>query len=367
MKDKLAFPALDEALLEHALRLQGDDWLARDTCLAAVLSRVLARGVGGDWHKAGTFGHHLVGVARALTLWQQPDDVRLLGLLHSVYGNAFVDLAKFDSTRERQRLQDLAGRRAEHWVHLFCTISRTQLVRKLLAGDMATDGSVLVDTRHGQPQLLDALEVAAFTIVGLADVMEQWYGWQEDIYAHFPDIDTGRTQSAHWAAALWPGPMRPSSRMLSQLSRLAAALRHPALCQLLPLPPIFDRCTAYLAPENEAAATSLYWSVVQLQQPLLDADAAIATLETAVRLNPWVGEPQMLLAQLYLSVQRPQDADRAAAGALQNMCAWGNAWDKRVAWQAQLAWVRILRQKAGDGSWPQPLNRLNNLALAAQE
>jgi len=363
----LPYRALDEALLARALPLLDDAWLAHDAALAPVLPTVLARAVGQDWHKAGTFAHHLGGVARALTLWQQSDDVRLLGLLHSVYGNAFVNLAKFDAASERQRLQDLVGQRAEQWVYRFCTISRTQLVRKLLAGDIAADGSVVVDSHsHNGPQhCLDALEVAAFTIVGLADVMEQWYGWQEDIYAHFPDIDTGRAQSVHWAASLWPGPMRPSSRMLSQLSGLAAALRHPALCRQLPLPPIFDDCTHQLAPDSEAAASALYWSVVQLQHPLLDADAAIATLEAAVRLNPWVGEPQMLLAQLYLSVQRNSDAALAAASALQHMCAWGNAWDKRIAWQAQIAWVRILRQAAHDGAWPQQLARLNNMALDA--
>ena len=42
-------------------------------------------------------------------LWQQPRDVRLLGLLHSVYGNAFVDLVKFDPASERARLRDLVG------------------------------------------------------------------------------------------------------------------------------------------------------------------------------------------------------------------------------------------------------------------
>src|SRR5258708_17721667 len=38
-----------------------------------------------------------------------------------------------------------------------------------------------------------------------------------------------------------------------------------------------------------------------------------AVLESAVRLNPWVGEPQMVLAQLYLSAGRADGAARAAA------------------------------------------------------
>ena len=65
----------------RAKALLDEEWLSRDADLAPLLPVVLARGVGQDWHKAGTFRHHLVGVARSLALWQQPKDVRLLGLL----------------------------------------------------------------------------------------------------------------------------------------------------------------------------------------------------------------------------------------------------------------------------------------------
>ena len=116
----------DADLHARALALLDDEWLAHDADLAPVLPNVLARGVGQDWHKAGTFRHHLVGVARTLALWRQPRDVRLLGLLHSVYGNAFVDLVKFDPERERARLRDAVGERAEQLVYLFCTASRAQ-------------------------------------------------------------------------------------------------------------------------------------------------------------------------------------------------------------------------------------------------
>ena len=104
---------LDAALFARAQSLLDEEWLAEDADLAPVLPTVLSRGVGQDWHKAGTFRHHLVGVARSLALWDQPRDVRLLGLLHSVYGNAFVDLVKFDASTERAGLQALVGDEAE--------------------------------------------------------------------------------------------------------------------------------------------------------------------------------------------------------------------------------------------------------------
>ena len=365
----LPFHSLDAALFARTQTLLDEEWLARDADLAPMLPVVLARGVGQDWHKAGTFRHHLIGVARSLSLWNQPKDVRLLGLLHSVYGNAFVDLVKFDASSEREGLKALIGESAEHLVYLFCTMSRTQFVAQLLAGDLAADGSMTLQKNGPEPRQsikLTPYEVAAFAIVSMADSMEQWFSWQEDIYSRFPNVDASRQQSVHWAAALWPGPMRPSSRMLSQIAGLGQALQHPGLNQLLPLPPVFDHCSQSLSASAEAAAVSLYWSVIQLDQPLVDLDAATGVLEQAVQLNPWVGEPQMVLAQIYLSAGRKEDAARAAESALQCFSAWGNAWDKRVQWDAWIAWTRILLQSAqgGEGAaWPERLDKLNNMAL----
>lgn len=360
----LPLQPLDDELFQRAQALLDDEWLARDADLAPVLPVVLARGVGQDWHKAGTFRHHLVGVARSLALWRQPREVRLLGLLHSVYGNAFVDLVKFDAGSERGRLRALIGDAAEEQVYLFCTASRREFVQKVLAGEIAADGSLALHSNAGQPLTLAPALVASFIVVSMADTIEQWFSWQDDIYSRFPATNDHRPQAVHWMASLWPGPMRPSGRMLHQISQLGLALQHPALHGLLPMPPVFAGCTQSLSASDDAAAASLYWSVIQQQQPLVDLDVATGVLEQAVRCNPWVGEPQMVLAQLYLSAGRHADAARAADSALAAFCAWGNAWDKRVQWDAWIAWTRILRQGARDGAlWPERLDKLNNVAL----
>lgn len=359
----IPFQTLDSDLFAHAQTLLDEEWLARDDDLAPVLPTVLARGVGRDWHKAGTFRHHLVGVARSLALWKQPREVRLLGLLHSVYGNAFVDIVKFDPASERARLRELVGGEAEELVYLFCKRPRAQFVQRVMEGRIERDGSVLLEDEAGS-HLLSAAQVAAFTVVSMADTIEQWFSWQDDIYSRFPHVEH-RPQKVHWAASLWPGPMRPTGRMLHQISVLGRALAHPALAGLLPVPPVFNQCQATLSAANEAAATSLYWSVIQQDQPLVDLDAATLVLEQAVQHNPHVGEPQMVLAQLYLSAGRNEDAVRAATGALQQFSAWGNAWDKRVAWDAWVAWTRILLQSAQGASWPERLDKLNNVALRA--
>src|SRR3990167_5264003 len=110
---------LDPDLFARALPLLDEEWLTRDPELAPVLPTVLARNVGQDWHKAGTFRHHLVGVTRTLTVWQQPRDVRLLGLLHSVYGNAFVDLVEFPPPNGAPRVAGVGGGAAGPPVLLF--------------------------------------------------------------------------------------------------------------------------------------------------------------------------------------------------------------------------------------------------------
>ena len=104
---QLPLHSLHDAQWQRAKPLLDDNWINAEPALAAALPVVLARDVGLDWHKAGTFSHHLMGVTRTLQLWQQPEDVKLLGLLHSVYGNAFVDLVKFDVNSERSKLAAL--------------------------------------------------------------------------------------------------------------------------------------------------------------------------------------------------------------------------------------------------------------------
>lgn len=347
--------------LSRALPLLDAEWLAQDPDLGPVLATALARGVGRDWHRSGTLRQHLAGVARTLTLWDQPRAVRRFGLLHSVYGNAYVDFVKFDRARERALVREAIGEEAEHLVHLFCTISRTQFVTRLLAGELRADGSLHVADER-QHWNLGAPEVAAFVVVTLADMAEQWHGWQDEIFSRYPDY-RAHDAATHWAASLWPGAMRPTSRTLSLLSRLAALFQHPAIRPLLPAPPVFDHSSRTLAADDETAATALYWTVVQGQHPAVDSDAALALLGQASRLNPWVGEPRLHAAQIHLARGEFDAAHAAAADGLKALAAWGTAWDKRIAWEAWVAWGRILLQSADDRQWPARLDRLNNLAL----
>ena len=148
------------------------------------------------------------------------------------------------------------------------------------------------------------------SVLTMADTAEQWYSWQDDIFLRYPDHRNTPAPPVHWAL-------------------------------------------------------SLYWSVIQQDQPLVDADVATAVLEQAVALNPWVGEPQIVLAQLCLTAGEFEHAEAAASSGLQMLASWGTAWDKRIGWDAWLAWGRILLQGARTRNWPERLDKLNNLALSS--
>jgi hypothetical protein len=351
------------ALARAVAWLDHHEAIRRDPLLAPVASHVLERAVAQDWHKAGTFQEHLYGVVRSLTLWGQPDHVRLLGLLHSVYGNAYVDLVKFDPRTERQAVRGLVGEDLEVLVYRFCTISRNRFVQRLLAQGPADDGSLpLGDDAEGRGVTLAPREVAAFIVVTLADMAEQWHGWQDDIFAGYPRPQ-GAELAPHCAAALWPGPVRPSGRVYTLLARLASHLRHPALAGWVAPVPVFDGGHAQPGEGDEAAASALYWSVVQHQLPLTDAEVAMHLLRHAYRHFPWVGEPLLLQAQLLLAQRNFVAALAVAERGLQRLSEWGVAWDKRMSWAAWIAWGRLLVQGARAREWPEKLTRLNNLAL----
>lgn len=310
----------------HARALLADHYAAIDADLPALLELLFARSAGEDWHKAGTFKHHLLGVYRTLALWNQPREVRLLGLFHSVYGNEYVDLTLFDRERERATLRQYLGEEAEQWVHLFCAMPRTQFVQRILAGEGRGATGLVLQGADGQPLTLTPRQVAAFIVVSAADVGEQWHSWQDEIFAGYPHQER-RDTSTHWAASLWPGPLKPPARILDMLSRLLQPLSTLPAGTGIPTPPAFGHCTAVLDAGDEAAAAALYWQVITRMHPMTEMDSAHHLLQAAIAHNPWVAEPRLLLAQLALTAQDYDTALEQAAAGLAALQAWGTSWD----------------------------------------
>ncbi|MFA8359014.1 DUF6817 domain-containing protein [Burkholderia ubonensis] len=338
-----------------------DDWAAVDPEYPRLLALLNKRRAGQSWHKHATFRDHLVGVYRMLKLWRQDRETCLCGLFHSVYSNEYVDLALFDPHEGRDVLANEIGADVERTIHRFCTIPRTAFVLALL--DERTDcrEGITLD-RNGETFELSPREVVLFLVVTLADLVEQWYSWQEDTMASYPH--TGRLDAQpNWAVTLWPGPFRPGSSALSLASRLARHLRGLAE----PVPPIFAQCTAHLDSADEAAAAALYWQVATLQMPLVDREHARGMLARAVEMNPWVGEPHLMLAQIDLVSGRFEDAEQHAGRGLALLRDWGIQWDKRVSWEGWVVWASMLAQRARLREWPGTLRDFNNLGLVTRD
>jgi hypothetical protein len=335
-----------------------EDFAALDPDLPALLAVLNERRMPECWHKHGSFRDHLLGVYRILALWGQPREARLLGLLHSVYSNEYVDLALFDAKGGRGDLRALVGEETEALIHGFCTIPRSRFAIDLLERESIPQEGIVLRDDAGNRFPLGRRQIGIFLAVTLADLAEQWFDWQDSIMEGYPDIRSDRPVGGDWAAVLWPGAMRPSAANLSLLSRLA---RHmPALGA--PVPPIFGDCRAPLTADDEAAATELYWQVACTAEPP-PADTARDMLKRAIRHNPHVAEPRLALAQMLLMQGALAEAESQARQGLDLLCGWGTPWDKRIPWAGWVAWARLLLQNARAGTWPDTVRLHNNLGL----
>ena len=336
-----------------------EDFTAIDPELQPLLAVLNKRRMPECWHKHGSFRDHLIGVYRILALWSQPREAQLLGLLHSVYSNEYVDLPLFDAKGGRGDLVSLVGEEVESLIHSFCTIPRNEFAIALLERDEIPAGGLVLTNSDGAKFALDRRRVGIFLSVTLADLAEQWFAWQDNIMAGYPHVTSDRPANGHWGAVMWPGPMRPSMANWSLLSRLA---RHmPALD--LPVPPIFDYCTVALSPEDEAEAAALYWQVANDQIRPTSNDSVSQALGTVIARNPWAAEPRLMLAQLSLMDGDFQRAEDQAQRGLELLCQWGTPWDKRIPWSGWVAWARVLLQGAQDRTWPETIRNHNNLGM----
>ena len=201
---------------------------------------------------------------------------------------------------------------------------------------------------------------------------------------------------------LWPGASKPGLWMstVAKMGRLVKACAQVAEKQGRPLglqspgyppgyppslnksrlPPVFEKCSRLLLPSDEKMARDLYWQVACAGDGSLAASkrgAWLEALEEASRLNPFVAEPHILRAQLQLERQGGGGlnggelgagdalaAREAAEAGLALLCEWGTAWDKRMAWEAWVAWARVIAQRADKGlAWPGSTWGVLNLGL----
>jgi len=297
-------------------------------------------------HARATFREHLRGTLALCAAWGLPQAACRAGLLHTAYsGDLFYfALARSEVAEDRAALRALVGPEAERLVHLFGAVHRGSIMDCILRTgalpaqglevrwNRATDAAIA-----GSPTVqVTAQDCALLMFITVADYLEQAVAsnaWK-DIYQE------------QTPASLWPGSGKPAT-CFHWLSKLCAASR-PYLPQDSQIPPIFARCTQVLSEETETQARDLYWSVVQAEDApdRMDDGERLERLQAAARLNPFVGEPHVLMAQIAFRQGDYQAAVTHCGQALDKLYTLGTAWDKRIGFPGWCTFTRLVALRA---------------------
>ncbi|WIA32613.1 hypothetical protein OEZ86_003416 [Tetradesmus obliquus] len=350
-----------------------------DPALPEMLEVLTAVGAAECWHKKSTFKAHLLEVYKILKIWGTDDSLARCGLMHSAYSNSFVNLAIFKPDVERSRVAQLIGQEAEALTYRFCVVPRQQLIQvdlldKLPMGSpdltVPAGGLTVPHIRTGEPLHVDLLELGQFLVLTMADFAEQLFSWQDCMFGNTDGALRLEGAPDPEPRYLWPGPMLPGlwvsavsrmGRLLVSCKQQLEAAGDPRAAQLT-IPPVFDHCSCILTEQDQQAARDLYWEVVSdmQQQHPQHAQQAAEKLQRVITLNPWVPEPHLMLAQLHIHAKEWGAACEAAGTALKLFAQWGTAWDKRMPWDAWVAWTRVCYEAAVEQHWPQqPLGVLS--------
>ncbi|XVF44608.1 hypothetical protein PTKIN_Ptkin02bG0138000 [Pterospermum kingtungense] len=396
-----------QALLDSVRPFLRDELESVDKNLPALIAVLRSAGAGECSHKHGSFLEHLVDINRILKIWKAPDSVCLCGLFHSAYSNAYVNLAIFDASTGRDVVRGHVGEAAERLIYLFCVVPRQTMIhdnllfkysdseliehlklseislknakekglfdgeevwRKKLRVLLPENGIVVKNIKTGEDVLVTRRVMAVFLLMSMADYSDQFFGYQDLLFDNFD----GRFRFVgNNYAALWPGDGKPGlwmnsiskmgavytlilrdeSIILEERKRVGGAEDRDEDIELV-VPPVFDKCTRVLDAKEQVEARDLYWEAI-CDGSKSGMERAEELLVGCIEKNPFVGEPHVVLAQVYLNRERFEEAEKEAERGLTLMLEWGSPWDKRMSWQGWIAWARVLLHKAKDKSWPQ--------------
>ena len=255
-------------------------------------------------------------------------------MTHTAYGGDLFQFFLWDSLKDRKGLQDLIGLDAEALTHLFGTIHRGQLnglehvmARNVLAEMKPMVGNFTVASRTEGKTVVPAKTAAKILIATVADYLDQMVeqnGWRDH---HQVEIGVDR---------LYPGDGRPTIAFY-WFSQVCRAVRE----QLDVIPPVFDSCQETISYPEEVLARDLYWNATLREYDLTEAEQ-MHLLYQAIEHNPFVGEPHILLAQLYFRNKEYQQAGMHCRWALEKLYVLASAWDKRRSFAQWVGFARVL-------------------------
>uniref|UniRef100_A0A0A9CSK2 Uncharacterized protein n=1 Tax=Arundo donax TaxID=35708 RepID=A0A0A9CSK2_ARUDO len=207
----------------------------------------------------------------------------------------------------------------------------------------------------------------------MADFSDQLFDWQDRLF----DNTNGRLEfRGNTWTSLWPGTGKPGLWVTS-ISRMGAlytlivreeeiyiARRAHVVGQEgddstdrdedidLVIPPVFDGCTKVLNADDQKVARDIYWEAICSGDESTDWHKVEQLLQQSIAKNPFVGEPHLVLAQLYLNMGRYSEAQKQAEEGLKLLLEWGSSWDKRMPWEGWVSWGRAMLTKAKEKDWP---------------
>ncbi|CAN1175767.1 Lysine--tRNA ligase, cytoplasmic [Linum perenne] len=378
-------------LLTSSLPLLNRNHHSLDANLPFLLSSLHEAGAGEFWHKDGTFIEHLYGTFRILHQWGAPPDICLAGLFHSAYAASYLGRPLF---RCRDDVRGLIGESAERIVHLFHSAPRQVIAHQLLVGKysdeelvehLATKSSgvsgVQILPEGGievKGVVLSRRMVAVVIMIMMADYADEMVSFQDEMYEN----SNGRMDfSGGNFLTLWPGEGKPGLwvNMVSRLGAMYNLIRREEGLFVkerirsggvsidldrdegieLMLPPVFEQCSRILGAEEQILGRDMYWEGVCGNA----SKRNLELLEGSLVNNPYLGDPYLVLSQVYLSLGKFEAAEAAAKEGLKLLLEWGTAWDKRKSWEGWVAWGRVLLTKARVKSWPPPQWKVHSVGL----
>ncbi|WCJ38970.1 hypothetical protein M5689_019997 [Euphorbia peplus] len=409
-----------ETLLESTRPFLRGELESIDPNLPSLLSVLRSVGAGECWHKHGSFLDHLFDIYRILKIWKAPDSVCLCGLFHSAYSNSYVNLAIFDPNTGRDVVRAHVGEPAERLIHLFCIVPRQPLIhddllfkysdselvdhlslsqvslrnavengrfdgeepwRKKVNSLLPARGLTVKHIKSGEDVLLSRRIAATFVLMTMADFSDQLFGFQDKLFEN----SDGRLEfTGNNYVALWPGNGKPGLWMnsVSRMGGIYTLIRREEEIYIeerkrdggievdkerdedleLVEAPVFDGCRKILDAADQIAGRELYWEGV-CDMSERGIDEAEGLMLKSIEKNPYVGEPYVVLGQIYLAKGQFEEAERAAEKGVALILEWGSPWDKRMSWEGWVAWGRVLLMKAKEKSWPQTSWGILNLGL----
>ncbi|MFS7967176.1 putative tetratricopeptide-like helical domain superfamily [Helianthus anomalus] len=358
-----------EALLESAKPFLREEFHKIDEKLPTLIEILCSAGAGECYHRLGTFLDHLRHVYRTIKLWKAPDSIALCALFHSVYSFTESEL------REYLKASEVSVTNAND----NGVFNGDEKWRKKMQSLVPAGGLIGRHHTTGEEIPVSRRMIGVFLLMTIADISEQYFGFQDVLYENTNgrlELDGDRFDT------LYPGNGKPGLWM-NAASRMAAVytllVREEAIFLQenkmgsgidrdedieLVIPPVFDHCTKILDANDLIMARDLYWEVVcddgcdQVKK-----DKSEGKLVKCIEVNPYVGEPHVLLGQFYMSRGRFEEAEKEIEKGLRLFLEWGGSWDKRISWEGWVAWCRVMLNKAKERSWPQTAWGVINLGL----